>query len=103
MLQMDTKTAMVVDRKRRTRLEWEQILSDYQASGLTQRRFCNERGVAYSSFCYWRKRLSQENGSSPLIEIPMDFNEAEMSGAIRPTPDWRVELDLGQGIVVRIR
>jgi hypothetical protein len=78
-------------------------MSDYESSGLTQRNFCDERGVAYSSFCYWRKRLREENGSSPLIELPVQLNAAEISGAIHPKPDWRVELDLGQGIVVRIR
>jgi len=102
MLQNDSKMA-VVDRKRRTRLEWARILSDYKASGLTQRKFCDERGVAYSSFCYWRKRLSQENGSSPLIELPMNLNIAEIPDSIGSTPDWRVELDLGHGITVRIR
>ena len=103
MLQIDSKCSTAVDRKRRTRSEWKEILSEYEASGLTQRRFCDEHGVAYSSFCNWRKRLSQENGSSPLIELPMDLKVAEMSGAIGSTPDWRVELVLGQGIVVRIR
>jgi transposase-like protein len=103
MLQNDTKTVTVMDRKRRTRAEWKQILSDYEASGLTQRRFCDEHGVAYSSFCNWRKRLSQENGASPLIELPMDLKVAEMSGTNDSASDWRVELDLGQGMVVRIR
>ena len=103
MLQVNSKMTPVVDRKHRTRLEWAQILSDYEASGLTQRRFCDERGIAYSSFCNWRKRLSQENTASPLIELPMELNLAKTPSLMSPAPDWRVELELGQGIIVRVR
>ena len=103
MFQIDAKTATVVERKRRTASEWSQIMSDYEASGLTQRRFCDERGVAYSSFCNWRKRLTQEDAASPLIELPMELSLVKTPGSMSPVSDWRVELELGQGIVVRIR
>jgi hypothetical protein len=55
--------------------------------------------LAYSTFCYWRKQLREtkyaEYNAAPLIELP----------ALSPqdTPTWRIELDLGQGIVIRIR
>ena len=103
MLQIDTGTAAVAERKRRTRSQWAQIFSDYEASGLTQRRFCDERGVAYSSFCNWRKRLSQEDISSPLIELPMDLSMSKTPSSFASTSDWRVELELGKGILIRIR
>ena len=103
MLRIDSKTAAVVERKRRTRSQWAQILSDYETSGLTQRRFCDERGVAYSSFCNWRKRLIQENTPSSLIELPLELGVVNTTGSVTSTPDWRVELELGQGIIVRVR
>ena len=103
MLRTDLGSAALVERTRRTRSEWSQIMTDFEASGLTQRRFCDERGVAYSSFCNWRKRLIQENAPSSLIELPLELNLAKTPSAMGPTSDWRVELELGQGIVVRIR
>ena len=103
MLRIDSVTT-AAERKRRTRSEWSQIMTEYEASGLTQRRFCDERGVAYSSFCNWRKRLIQQNvSSSPLIELPMDLSMAKTPHSMTSTPDWRVELELGDGIVIRIR
>ncbi len=102
MLKIDSKTE-VAARKRRAAAEWSQVMADYEASELTQRRFCDERGVAYSSFCNWRKRLIRDNAASPLIELPLELNGMQTLGSMRPTADWRVELELGQGMVVRIR
>jgi transposase-like protein len=85
--------------KRRSSYEWEQLIASYQAGELTQREFCVHHGLAYSTFCYWRKQLREtkptEHTAAPLIELPV----------ISPqdTPTWRIELDLGQGVVIRIR
>jgi transposase-like protein len=84
---------------RRGRSDWEQLMAQYEASGLTQRAFCEQHGLGYSTFCYWRKHLRQsaatEKPSAVLIELPM-FQPDQAS-------DWRIELDLGQGIVLRLK
>jgi len=84
---------------RRSRAEWEQLMADYESSHQTQRDFCALHDVAYSSFCYWRKRLRMpvegESTVSPLIELPVLTPDER--------PVWRIELDLGAGIVLRIR
>ncbi len=84
---------------RRDRSAWEQLMSQYEASDLSQRTFCEQHGLAYSTFGYWRKQLRQsaahENQPASLIELPM-----------LPTSDsrgWRVELDLGKGMVLRLK
>ena len=85
--------------KRRSRAEWEQLMASYEASGETQREFCDQHHVAYSSFCYWRKRLripaTNESTWPSLIELPAPVPDE--------APRWRIELDLGAGIVLRIR
>jgi len=85
--------------KKRSRPEWEDLMTDYEAGHQTQREFCTERSIAYSSFCYWRKRLRSvaTNGSTlpTLIELP--------AVAVDQGSVWRMELDLGAGIVLRIR
>lgn len=85
--------------KRRSRTEWEHLMASYEAGSQTQREFCSEHGIAYSSFCYWRKRLhraaTNESTLPTLIELPGLTEE--------DAPVWRIELDLGAGIVLRIR
>jgi len=84
---------------RHSRSGWEQLLAQYEAGGLKQRAFCEQHGLAYSTFCYWRKRLRQsasiENHSEHLFELPML--------PVDKSPDWRVELDLGHGVTLRMK
>ena len=83
--------------KRRNHAEWERLMDDYERSELTQRAFCTQHDLAYSSFCYWRKRLRTPSAAAAatLIELPMEPAEA--------IPSWRIEIDLGQGVVLRLR
>ena len=84
---------------RRDRSAWEQLMVQYEAGDLSQRIFCEQHGLAYSTFGYWRKQLRQsahnENQPASLIELPM-----LPTGESR---DWRVELDLGKGMVLRLK
>jgi len=77
---------------RRDRSAWEQLMAQYEAGDLSQRIFCEQHGLAYSTFGYWRKQLRQP---ASLIELPM-----LPTGESR---DWRVELDLGKGMVLRLK
>lgn len=93
------RTESSVRANRRSRDEWKRLMAAYEASDLTQRAFCAEQGLAYSTFCYWRRRLRQEESTDregpTLVELPVLAGSA--SG------DWRVELDLGDGLVLRLR
>jgi len=84
---------------RRSRSGWEQLMAQYEASGLKQRTFCEQHGLAYSTFCYWRKQLRQsssiENHFEYLFELPTLPGDEY--------PDWRVELDLGHGVTLRMK
>jgi len=74
-------------------------MTQYETSNISQRLFCEQHGIAYSTFGYWRKQLRQsvplEKPSTALVELPMFPLEQD--------PDWRVELDLGQGVVLRMK
>ncbi|MDE0280333.1 MAG: hypothetical protein OXN16_04520 [Gammaproteobacteria bacterium] len=92
--------------------EWRRLVTEYEASGTTMTRFSAERGLARSSLSEWRKRFRDEapavgDGSSgqsrqpgPLIELSGLFDHPD---APHPTAQWRVELDLGGGMVLRLR
>ncbi len=96
--------------------QWQQIMTDFAASGLTQKQFCSQQGLAPSTFSKWRKQLG-------LVQAPSTTNEEShadfqpfMSMALAsPTDvmpvaqydntvsDWDVELALGSGMTLRIR
>ena len=79
----------------RSRGEWEDVVRRFEQSGLSRRRFCAEAAIAVSSLDYWRGKLRREHPSAvpgfmELPSIPVD------SG-------WDVELELGGGVVLRLR
>jgi hypothetical protein len=87
---------------RRSQDDWNQLMTEYEAGELTQRQFCERHQLAYSTFCYWRKRLSAgavgtelAATSVPLIELPLLPKRGQS--------DWRLELELGQGVVLRLK
>jgi hypothetical protein len=47
---------------RRSRTQWCALVAGYEVSGVSQRAFCEQRGVALSTFRYWRGRLAQDAG-----------------------------------------
>ena len=85
---------------RKSRTQWVELMAAYEAGDLSRREFCERHGVAYSTFGYWRKRLRSpaiplEPASEPLLELsPLTLED---------TSDWRVELDLGRGVTLRLR
>ena len=40
-------------------VEMQELITRWEASGLSQRAFAEQAGVAYSAFQYWRRRLQQ--------------------------------------------
>lgn len=90
---------------RRTPEQWKIIISAHEASGLTQRDFCQQQGVAYSSFTYWLKKLKKmvpvahaEAASTPLfVGIEPEHSASTVS------TNWDVELAFANGMVLRLR
>jgi hypothetical protein len=87
---------------RRSRAEWERLMAEYEAGELSQRAFCAQQGLAYSSFGYWRKHLrgalaAEDRLRPALVELP-----AWPGLGVEPAP-WRIELELGEGVVLRVR
>ena len=84
--------------KRKSRAQWVELMAAYEAGDLSQREFCEQHDIAYSTFGYWRKRLRSPvvpSEAEPLLELsPLALNDAR---------DWRVELELSSGLVLRLR
>lgn len=53
---------------------WEQRITDWKNSGLSQRAFCQQQGLAISTFCVWlhKSRLPKiDHHSAPTAFLPV--------------------------------
>ena len=82
-------------RPRRSREQWQRLLEEQAASGLTQTAFCQANGLSLASFQNWKRRLATESPTQPWVEL----GTLEQT----PGPGWDIELDLGDGICLRLR
>jgi len=85
---------------RRSTEQWQDIMSAYQSSGLTQESFCIQESLALSTFYTWRQRL---NGTKPAKCKAPQFVELTPSQQKTASSDWDIELALGDHIVLRFR
>jgi len=60
-----------------------ELIERQQASGLTQKVFCEEEGIGLPKFVYWKQKWLQENEESPFIQIKaptkMEFSTIEIT------------------------
>jgi transposase-like protein len=83
-------------RARRSRDEWQRLIDEQAESGQTQAAFCAERGISVTSLQNWKRRLARsESTGEPWLELGT-LVEAK-------SPTWDIELDLGDGIRLRLR
>ena len=99
---VDTSTVSIRRRVRRNRAQWRQLLERFAASGQSREEFCRARGLTLSSFERWRRALGQPaaartlSGGEPLfLELTTDARASAR--------DWDLELDLGAGVILRLR
>jgi len=85
----------------RTRAEWEQIIGAFERSGLTQEAFCQRESIAAGSLSTWRRKLTEEHASGLFMELPMAPSPGRSAPAEKMA--WDVELDLGAGMILRLR
>lgn len=78
---------------------WRQRLAEHKRSGLNVRDFCRTRGIAESSFHFWRQEIARRDRQTPAF-VPV---------AVVPTPtplapaDEPIELRLAGGHELRLR
>ena len=52
-------------RRRRSRVEWEELIGEQESSGLSARKFCLQKSLGPASFYRWRRRLRGDNHPNP--------------------------------------
>ena len=50
--------------KHRTKDEGRKLAADFEASGLTEREFAEQRGITLCSLQYWKRRVRQLDGAA---------------------------------------
>lgn len=95
----ETKT-----RIKRSPAQKQALVEAFYASGLTKTAFCKHHGIATSCLNRWQKALSPEASANGFIDITQSVSSAAPP---RPgseeCPRWQVELELGAGVVLRVR
>lgn len=90
--------------QRRSADEWGSLVREHEVSGLSAKAFCKERGIGEASFYKWHQRFAAEKSLpvSPALSF-MDVSALAMApGRERGRQQWEIELELGEGLVLRL-
>lgn len=93
---------------RRSASEWRALLQAFSHSGETRAQFCERHGLALSTFDWWRSRLRRESTTvsdttpSTANALFVELAQEEKPMAV-VSPCWDVELELGNGVFLRLR
>lgn len=103
----DTLSHVVPTPRSRITRSWTEkksLVDQFNASGLTKTAFCKQHSVAISCLTRWQKALAAEFQADAFVDITDSVSSA---GTPRPAPEehprWQVELELGAGVVLRVR
>ncbi len=90
---------------------WRRHWAAWQSSGLSQRAYCQQQGVSFSAFGYWRSRVKDRATSPAPVFVPVRVEALarEASGVtakptpIHATPGNGVEIRLAHGRTIHVR
>ena len=55
----------------KTREEWEQLVHQCKELGVSQKSFCDQKGLKLSTFSYWCRKLRQSSNTTiTCVELP---------------------------------
>jgi hypothetical protein len=66
---MSDVTGLVQPRRRRSRVEAEQLVREYEASELTRQAFCAERGLSVAALDKYRRQHGSGVGAGRMIAV----------------------------------
>jgi hypothetical protein len=91
-------------RTQRTRGQWKSLVDEFNASGLTKTAFCKKNHIANSCLYRWQKVFTGQPAAAEFIDITEPVARTSRTLAV-PESDglWQVELELGSGMVLRVR
>jgi hypothetical protein len=68
-------------RRRRSRVEVEKLVAEYEASGLTRDVFCQQRGLSVAALDKYRRRVQKwaRSGVGPMLPVEVVLSTAQGS------------------------
>lgn len=79
------------------RVLWSRHIAQWEGSGLTQREFCANHGLALSTFQWWRRRLCDSGQrTSGAVFLPLPMNPQPVASATSV-----IEVELRSGTRLR--
>ena len=101
-----------VVRRRRSRQEVEQVVAEYESSGLSRIEFCRERGVALSTLGRYRSRQQRQTSadSNALLAVevcgrapvPMAASGSALAVVLRSGRRIEVERGFDTGVLEQL-
>lgn len=100
---LDSSASAKPKRQYRTADQWRKIVEAFRSSSLARGEFCKQQGIAVSGLYNWQRKFEQE--ISPARDNEGAFVEIQppLRGSATVSQAWDVELELGQGRVLRVR
>jgi hypothetical protein len=88
----------------RTQSQWKALLAEFNNSGLTKSAFCKKHRIATSSLYRWQQLSNDRASDADFIDVTEPLANVPKSHSVPVRDnDWQVELELGSGIVLRLR
>ena len=69
------------------RVEWEQRVATWKASGLTQKEYCAREGIGVSGLRYWASRSYREGKKLTLVPVRVSGGHSD-GVVIRGSRGW---------------
>jgi hypothetical protein len=92
--------------RQRQRGEWAEVFSEWKKSGESQRGYCKDKGISYSRFTYWRKKLDGDQNQMSLVQVRNRSSLPEPVGGSLAASAGRVRVELtgreSEELLVRI-
>jgi hypothetical protein len=87
--------------RRRTAEQWRTIIDRFLKSDLKEKDFCEQEGLAESTFARWRRRFLAEDHVPDFVELQRPASPS--TAAVASLETWAIEIDLPGGGCMRIR
>lgn len=90
----------------RTPNQWQALLEAFNDCGLTKIAFCKKHRIAVSSFYRWQQYFANQvdDEATDFIDVTQPLSAVTAPHSIQARDnDWQVELELGAGVVLRLR
>jgi hypothetical protein len=50
---------------------WQEHIERWRSSGMTQKDYCRQNGLKWSTFQYWKQRLRQKSSAVSLVQVSL--------------------------------